>query len=398
MSEVEGLAKFGLFLSLAFILPGMIYVGFAVLYFPQVIEYFSWDLSSWVGFIGLSVFLGLTVTSICFVIEKAFYSFMELFGKFLEHPEIIKLGIFEARNKSTFYLNQVVGQYICHFNVGMGVLLITLLYAFLSIIDVLKLSFGIIISFANLYLSIGIFREWSVKAIKRYEEEITPKEKTAVVFDLDNTLVDTYEVYYHAKLNLAKNIKKFGGSIDIDKIDQIDRFFYGKFGTGGYNPRYLVTEACKTANCLKCDVDKLTECYNKEIKKIPKLLGSVKTALKTLREEGIYIVLLSEGIESYIEKTLKKNRIRALFNRVIPVTDEKSNVYNSVIQDLRNRGFKHIYCVGDSLQKDIVPGNSAGVYTIWIKSKWERDGAEEEMSVKPTYVAKNIKEILEIIK
>lgn len=177
MSEVEGLAKFGLFLFLAFILPGMIYVGFIMLYFPQVLNYFGWDLSSWVGFLGLTVFFGLTVTSICFALENLFYYAVEKLWKKLERPEIIKLGIFEAKSKSTFYLNQVVGQYICHFNIFMGVLLLTLFFLFFGIsdgflfIDALKLLFGITISIVNFYLSLGVFRKWSTEAIKRYENE-----------------------------------------------------------------------------------------------------------------------------------------------------------------------------------------------------------------------------------
>jgi hypothetical protein len=177
MSEVEGLAKFGLFLFLAFILPGMIYVGFIVLYFPQVFNYLGWDLSSWVGFLGLTVFFGLTITSICFALENLLYYAIEKLWKKLERPEIIKLGIFEAKNKSTFYLNQVVGQYICHFNIFMGVLLLTLFFLCSCIsggilfIDALKLIFGITISVVNFYLSFGVFRRWSVEAIKRYEKE-----------------------------------------------------------------------------------------------------------------------------------------------------------------------------------------------------------------------------------
>jgi FMN phosphatase YigB (HAD superfamily) len=75
----------------------------------------------------------------------------------------------------------------------------------------------------------------------------------------------------------------------------------------------------------------------------------------------------------------------------------KETFYNSIINELKNIGYTHIYCVGDSLKKDIAPGNSAGAYTIWIPSKWEQDETEQECCVKPTYKIKNIKEILKII-
>jgi len=177
MSEVEGLAKFGLFLFLAFILPGIIYVGFVTFYYPEILRQFGWDLNSWVGFLGLSVFFGLLITSICFVLENLLFSLLKRY-KDLKRPEIIMLGVFEVRNKRTFYLNQLVGQYICHFNVGMGVLILTLAYPFysyingnVSMLNPLKFVFGIAISIVNLYLSLGVFRNWSLNAIKRYEDE-----------------------------------------------------------------------------------------------------------------------------------------------------------------------------------------------------------------------------------
>jgi hypothetical protein len=176
MSEVEGLAKFGLFLFLAFILPGMIYVGFITLYYPNVLGQFGWDLNSWAGFLGLSVFFGLLITSICFALENLIFYLLEK-RMTLKKPKIIMLGVFEVRGRRTFYLNQLIGQYICHFNIGLGVLLLTLaypLYFYLtktSALDPLKFAFGIVISIVNLYLSLEVFRTWSLEAIERYEKE-----------------------------------------------------------------------------------------------------------------------------------------------------------------------------------------------------------------------------------
>ncbi|MEM2111312.1 MAG: hypothetical protein QXX08_05470 [Candidatus Bathyarchaeia archaeon] len=182
LSEVEGLAKFGLFLFLAFILPGMIYVGFITLYYSDVLRQFGWDLNSWVGFLGLSVFFGLLITSVCFALENLIYYLLEKCLA-LKKPKIIMLGIFEVRDKRTFYLNQLVGQYICHFNIGLGVLLLTLAYPLYlhitntSSFDLLKFIFGILISIVNLYLSLGVFRIWSVEAIEKYEKESQASHK-----------------------------------------------------------------------------------------------------------------------------------------------------------------------------------------------------------------------------
>jgi len=237
---------------------------------------------------------------------------------------------------------------------------------------------------------------------KAIRERMLTKGNCAIIFDLDNTLVDTYGVYYNAKINLAKKIKKLGGNIKniedfVKKLDQIDRELCLKFKTWNYNQRLLVVEACNLANCERCDITKLTERYEQEIKKTPKLLGNVKITLRILKRKRVCLVLLSEGLEEQGKEILKKNGINKLFDCMLFVMEKKENFYNSIINKLRNRGYTHIYGVGDSLKKDVAPGNSAGIHTIWIPSIWEQDETCEGCCVKPTYKVKNIKEILKII-
>lgn len=241
----------------------------------------------------------------------------------------------------------------------------------------------------------------SHKAIRK--RVLLKKRNCAIVFDLDNTLVDTYGVYYNAKVNLAKKIKESSGNIHdienfVEKLFQIDRKLCLKFKTWNYDERFLIVEACNLANCQKCDINELTERYKREIKKTPKLFRNVKSTLEIFKRKGNYLVLLSEGSEEQGKEILKKNGINKLFDCMLFVTKKEKSIYNLVINKLSNQGYTRIYCVGDSLKKDIAPGNSAGAYTIWIPSKWEQDEAEQGSCVKPTYKVKNIKEILEIIR
>ncbi|MCD6241174.1 HAD family hydrolase [Candidatus Bathyarchaeota archaeon] len=226
-------------------------------------------------------------------------------------------------------------------------------------------------------------------------------EKCAIIFDLDNTLVDTYQVYYNAKLNLAKEIKRAGGSVEaperfVGKIDQADRELCRKFNRPSYNPSHLVREICKITNCQKCNIEKLTRNYQKNIKKTPKLLENVKLVLEFLKEKGAYLILISEGPEKQKWKTLKNNGIDKLFDRIIFVEKDKENTYISTINELKNQGYAQIYCVGDSLEKDIAPGNAAGVSTVWIPSRWELPENEQEYKVKPTYRISKLKDIIRI--
>lgn len=70
---MTGLAELGLFLLLAFVFPGYVYLGFFVLYFPETygsaIKMFEFQDDTGLFALLLGVVGGLLLTSICFAIE-----------------------------------------------------------------------------------------------------------------------------------------------------------------------------------------------------------------------------------------------------------------------------------------------------------------------------------------
>src|SRR5439155_22459452 len=67
-SGASSLAILGLFLTLAFIIPGLVYVGALYVYFPTTRSLFS-GFNSAVGLVIIAIAVGLIITSICFAIE-----------------------------------------------------------------------------------------------------------------------------------------------------------------------------------------------------------------------------------------------------------------------------------------------------------------------------------------
>lgn len=409
MSQAEGLAKFGLFLSLSWIVPGIVYVGFVALYFPDAPEQFGWDLDSWTGLVGTPVFLGLLITSVCFSLEALVI--WPIFDKMQwEKPEIPLMGFFEAKGLSTFYINQVLGQYVMHLNVSLGVLLLLVAYVlgpylfnshFLLTEDsLLKIYLGSLVSVVNLYLSLGVFRRFSIRAIEGYEKA-AGMSKSAVVFDLDNTLIDTYSVYWNAKHELAKEIRKLGGRMAderkfVDEMFKIDRELCKRFHTRNYDQRELIKEACIRADCKGYDLEELTRGYNENLKEKPRAFDRAKETLTALKNKGSYLVLLSEGIKEKGERTLEIHGFRKLFDDIQFVTRKEKERFDLIVKSLRDKGYTRIYCAGDSIASDITYGNSAGAETIWIPSEWEvkRPEKTEEW---PKYRIERIEDILKIV-
>lgn len=142
-----GLAELGLFLLLAFVLPGFVYLLFLLFLFPSLFDKmliasgFTNDVALFtiiLGFIG-----GLLLTSVCFSLEilLAEYKVFEKLEKPLHKTKLLsrkhylfpdmgipRLAKFEASGKSSLYLHQVTGQAISHFNIAMGLLIMLVIY------------------------------------------------------------------------------------------------------------------------------------------------------------------------------------------------------------------------------------------------------------------------------
>lgn len=191
MAASDTFAVFGLFLLLAFVVPGSVYTFFSYIYFPEFVDYFlEIDPTTAVGVV---IVLGLLITSVCYTIELTVLHpiYRKLKKETLNFSILAKT---EANGKTNFYVNQVFGQYIMHFNIGMGILLLTALFLavhgsevgqFFSEVTVpsnatdpehpdwtvfYKLSGGITLGIINIYLSVGPFRDHAVKAQAEYEK------------------------------------------------------------------------------------------------------------------------------------------------------------------------------------------------------------------------------------
>ncbi|MEM2111311.1 MAG: HAD family hydrolase [Candidatus Bathyarchaeia archaeon] len=236
----------------------------------------------------------------------------------------------------------------------------------------------------------------SYREIRKRKSSKPQKLKTAVIFDLDNTLIDTYGVYRNAKSELTKKIRKSNGKVG-DENKLIDRIFCQKFNTCNYDQRELVAEACRVTHCSRCDIQMLTIQYEAELNKVPQLFEKTKDVLLTLKKRGTNIVLLSEGTKDQKQIILKAHGLEKIFDFIWFVEHKEQKHFKAVMKTLQEQGYKYIYCVGDSIKKDIRLGNSVGAQTIWIPSKWEV-GKPDVPANCPKYKISKIEEILAIIK
>jgi hypothetical protein len=200
--ETSGIASVGLFLLLAFVIPGVCYTFVLRLCFPEDIAAVIKSLSgppkaegssesgeafSISVIIGLFIVTGLLVTSVTFSCE-ILLRHLEFFQEWYPSIPFKEIAVAEASGKGTTYLQTVAGQPIMHLNVGLGLLLILVVYILALIFKCpcrqqhyLLLIISILgISFANL-LDASVLSKQAVETISAAKQVSPPKstEKTS---------------------------------------------------------------------------------------------------------------------------------------------------------------------------------------------------------------------------
>lgn len=348
-------------------------------FWPSVV-----GMSNWAGLFGIVVAAGLIITSMCFAIEMLILA-PYVYPKIgVRPPDVPLLGKLEARGKSTIYLNQVFGQYIMHFNISVGVFILWILYVAYSVSHVLQTRnmpehfelysvIGIVVIIVNAYVSI-IFSRFSEEAASGYREVIG--FNNTIIFDLDNTLVSTYEIYVQANMILAKWVRTFGAKIpDLDsfvqEIFELDRGLVIKHQSSNYAKGELLKEICAHAKVKLKDEKEVELAYVKALEQIPEMKDHAFETLAILKKKRCNMILLSEGNEDRIKKIAAHYKFDQIFDKIIPVRSKDLGIFERLAKDLRDQGYSTIYYVGDSIKKDISIGNLVGFETVWLPSKWE---------------------------
>ena len=193
MSYFSNIAMVTLFLSLAFIFPGLVFVFIFFIYFPSSTDALIAEIPSLSDSPFLVVFIvivgGLLLTSICFSIEIVFKKvFRKIFKSFKKDEAGKKI----ARNNCLFiegrarffpdmnisktlsdeenirdenyetYINQLIGQAIMHFNIFLGILILWVVFIFLYKFDIeiftkswfrVRVFVGLILIISNVIVS-----------------------------------------------------------------------------------------------------------------------------------------------------------------------------------------------------------------------------------------------------
>jgi len=230
-----------------------------------------------------------------------------------------------------------------------------------------------------------------------------PKISTLVV-DLDNTLFDWVEQWYHSFNAMLEKIQSISGIEREILISEI-KAIHEQHGTSEYS--FLIEELpCLKAKHPNKDLKLIYEdainAYRLERKKYLKLYPGVLPTLSILKSKGVRIVAYTESLgfySSYRVRTLGLDglidtiyspkdhdlpngisveqvrsltsadySLQATIHKFTPKNALKPNseVLHSILKDLTTSPSECAY-VGDSLMKDISMANDVGIYSVHAK-------------------------------
>ncbi|MGC9777765.1 MAG: hypothetical protein HZR80_00820 [Candidatus Heimdallarchaeota archaeon] len=193
MSYFSNIGMITLFLSLAFIFPGLVFVVVFFIYFPCL----TTILVAWIPSLNESPFLivfmaivgGLLLTSICFSIELTIrWSFRKIFRNFKKNEngkKIEKNNFLFTKGRARFfpdmniskilanekdngdesnkiYINQLTGQAVMHLNIFLGILILWIVFIILYFIGIevsskswfrIRVFIGLILIISNTLVS-----------------------------------------------------------------------------------------------------------------------------------------------------------------------------------------------------------------------------------------------------
>lgn len=200
-----------------------------------------------------------------------------------------------------------------------------------------------------------------------------PEKIKAVLFDLDGTLVDSFNAWFYV---YNDTLKQFGFPTIAKEI------FRKHFGSP------IEKDVKEDFPC--CTINQVAEAYNKNFQRrinLVEMSKNVMLTLKKLNKNSYKIGLITGSTKTITNKLIKKFDLGKYFDVVLTMNDVK---HRKPAPDVVLKACKILKCkpesalvVGDT-KNDMLAGKSAGCITIGYK-------------INGDYTVKNLNEILDIV-
>ncbi|MGG0187738.1 HAD-IB family phosphatase [Bacillus rhizoplanae] len=202
-----------------------------------------------------------------------------------------------------------------------------------------------------------------------------------VIFDFDGTLVDSKDIFIPIFNEMAEKHRfKKVTEEDVEELRKLS-----------------IPERCKLLQVPLYKIPMLAlefyKLYQPSVQKLT-LFDGISDVLKTLKQSGYEIVIVSSNAEEHIREFLRHNEIDFIHdvfcsNNIFG----KDKVIKKFLKANKLQNSDVIY-VGDEL-RDIVSCKKIGVEVIWVS--WGYDVIETVQAESPNYIVNVPKEIVTVV-
>jgi len=230
---------------------------------------------------------------------------------------------------------------------------------------------------------------------------------TWVILDLDDTLVDTSDVYYMARETFLEQMVslRFPRIQVLETFERIETKNINQLGIFPERYSQSMIEAYHLL-CAKRKIQppkKMEELIRKTgrivIQTVPKPLPGAFPLLRWLNSH-YFVVLVSRGDNYYQRKKVKATRLDPYFDRLFIVQEKSSSTLKKIARSL-GRDIGSSWVIGDSIKSDVNPGIKAGARCILYEYRHKRYYWRQEYGEEPEgeyFLAKKLTDITEIIR
>lgn len=211
----------------------------------------------------------------------------------------------------------------------------------------------------------------------------------AILFDLDDTLIYTSEIFIKYMLEYARVVAKTSGLDQARVVKVLEEINDEEYKRMGVNPERWGVVVKKVAEqfpgheqAILANLYILKKIYTE----IPRMREGAKIILEILGRIGVKVALVTHANVEWTNFKLERLGLLDYFE-VVTIVDEnghkKKDDWQRAVEAIEVPASNCLF-VGDSLGGDIRPGDSLGGRTVWMPSPWAmyRMGEVPENTVK----------------
>ncbi len=221
------------------------------------------------------------------------------------------------------------------------------------------------------------------------------KNIKAIIFDLDNTLIDFIKMKQESVKSAIKAMIRTG--LEINESEEYKNLMnlYLKLGIESENvfQEFLKSKLGRIdEKMLAAAINAYLKTKNNFLKPYP----NVKSTLSKLKKTGIKLIIVSDAPKVKAYQRLLAIGIEKYFDFVIGFEDtgrkKKTELPLRMAIEKLKFNPEEIIMVGDSIKRDIIPARKLGMISVLAKY-----GSQEKIGkIKPHHEINDIKEILSL--